>query len=199
MMSLPRSCQNEGCKEAGRGKPLPPLVSAPESALGSHSCVALSSAQANARIQQSTRPSGQNSAKLSSRFLRDATILISSRFLLDATGRLPQDERLCVVTKGHLYGVRTFPSHHRLWHNPRRKCKAIPDERSPSCRKCDHAPSLQPANLQLRSEPRSWSSVLSSGRLAPTTASSSRLRPPPTLRTVRRRSCWTCQVRTHRT
>ncbi len=86
MMSLPRSCQNEGCKEAGRGKPLPPLVSAPESALGSHSCVALSSAQANARIQQSTRPSGQNSAKLSSRFLRDATILISSRFLLDATG-----------------------------------------------------------------------------------------------------------------
>jgi len=53
MMSLPLSCQNEGHKEAGRGTPLPPLVSAPESALGSHSCVALSSAQANSTIHHS--------------------------------------------------------------------------------------------------------------------------------------------------
>ena len=56
MMSLPRSCQNEGRKEAGRGKPPPPLVSAPESALGSHSCVALSSAQANSRLHHSHPP-----------------------------------------------------------------------------------------------------------------------------------------------
>ena len=56
MMSLPLSCQNEGRKEAGRGKPLPPLVSAPESALGSHSCVALSSAQVNSRLHHSHPP-----------------------------------------------------------------------------------------------------------------------------------------------
>ena len=63
MMSLPRSCQNEGRKGAGRKNPFPHLVSAPEAALGSHSCVALSSAQANARIQLSTRPIAQKKHK----------------------------------------------------------------------------------------------------------------------------------------
>ena len=46
MMSLPHWCQSERESLARPVVPAPPLVLAPEPALGSHSCVALSSAQA---------------------------------------------------------------------------------------------------------------------------------------------------------
>ena len=53
---LPHSCQNEKSKEkAGPAPPLPPLVLAPESALGSHPCVALSSAQAAISLHKNDR------------------------------------------------------------------------------------------------------------------------------------------------
>jgi hypothetical protein len=49
-MSLPLSCQSAVMKKAGTQLMFPPCILAPESALGSHSCVALSSAQATKRL-----------------------------------------------------------------------------------------------------------------------------------------------------
>ena len=66
-------------KEAGTLAALPPIVSAPESALGSHPCVALSSAQVNSILTKTA-------LFLSGRFLLEATNRISGRFLLEATG-----------------------------------------------------------------------------------------------------------------
>ena len=54
-MSFPHSCQSERLKGTGAKDSPPPLVLAPESALGSHSCVALSSAQANTTISSTSR------------------------------------------------------------------------------------------------------------------------------------------------
>jgi len=51
---LPLSCQNEMSKEKAGPAP-PPLVLAPESALGSHPCVALSSAQATISLHKKDR------------------------------------------------------------------------------------------------------------------------------------------------
>jgi len=52
---LSRSCQSErGPKTTGPNTSAPPLLLAPESALGSHPCVALSSAQAKTRIRNQT-------------------------------------------------------------------------------------------------------------------------------------------------
>ena len=66
-------------QKTGTPTALPHIVSAPESALGSHPCVALSSAQVNSILHQvETLPKG--------RFLREATNPISGRFLLEATG-----------------------------------------------------------------------------------------------------------------
>ena len=61
-MSLSRSCQIEGKKKTGTHMPPLPFDLAPETALGSHSCVALSSARATTRIHPN-RPSrtGQRS------------------------------------------------------------------------------------------------------------------------------------------
>ena len=66
-------------KEAGTNASLPPIVSVPESALGSHPCVALSSAQANIILPQIA-------PAVSGGFLREATNHISGRFLVEATG-----------------------------------------------------------------------------------------------------------------
>ena len=66
-MSLPRECQSERENGTGaKGSP-PSLVLAPESALGSHSCVALSSAQANSNHNHVTRnwQHGSGSSRLS--------------------------------------------------------------------------------------------------------------------------------------
>ena len=66
-------------QKTGTPTALPHIVSAPESALGSHPCVALSSAQVNSILHQvETLPKG--------RFLLEATNPISGRFLLEATG-----------------------------------------------------------------------------------------------------------------
>jgi hypothetical protein len=52
---LPLSCQSESTDKAGANDPPPPLVLAPESALGSHPCVALSSAQATKSLHKKPR------------------------------------------------------------------------------------------------------------------------------------------------
>lgn len=54
-MSLSRWCQSESNEWTGAKDSPPPLVLAPEPALGAHSCVALSSAQVNGSITKSTR------------------------------------------------------------------------------------------------------------------------------------------------
>ena len=67
-------------QKAGTPTAPPHIVSAPESALGSHPCVALSSAQVNSILPQvGPLPKG--------RFLHEATNPISGRFLFEATGR----------------------------------------------------------------------------------------------------------------
>ena len=73
-------------QKTGTPTALPHIVSAPESALGSHPCVALSSAQVNSILHQvETLPKG--------RFLLEATNPISGRFLLEATGQSIVDSR----------------------------------------------------------------------------------------------------------
>ena len=67
-------------QKAGTPTAPPHIVSAPESALGSHPCVALSSAQVNSILPQvGPLPKG--------RFLHEATNPISGRFLFEATGQ----------------------------------------------------------------------------------------------------------------
>jgi hypothetical protein len=60
-MSLPRSCPSERNKATGANGSPPPLILAPEPVLGSHSCVALSSAQIVAIITKS--PEADNTAR----------------------------------------------------------------------------------------------------------------------------------------
>ena len=78
-MGLSHSCQSDGQKRTGTNTSSPSIVLAPESALGSHPCVALSSAQVNSILPQvGPLPKG--------RFLHEATNPISGRFLFEATG-----------------------------------------------------------------------------------------------------------------
>ena len=78
-------------KEAGTLAALPPIVSAPESALGSHPCVALSSAQVNSILTKTA-------LFLSGRFLLEATNRISGRFLLEATLCMARAARAALMT-----------------------------------------------------------------------------------------------------
>jgi hypothetical protein len=64
-------------QKTGTPSALPHIVSAPESALGSHPCVALSSAQVNASLPQVVRA-------IKGSFLHEATNHISGRFFLEA-------------------------------------------------------------------------------------------------------------------